>query len=235
MHTGAPVIVMNRYLNQVRAIVWKDFITELKTRELFSSMFIFALLVIIIFIFSINLSIVKASEIGPGVMWVAFLFAGTIGLNRSFMLEKEKDCLQGLLIAPVDRTALYFGKLISNFSFLLIMEFLILPIFMIFFNIDLIPHLLPLIYVIFAGTLGFCTIGTLLSSLSANLKSRDIMLPMLLYPLIIPIIIGSVRMTSQVIAGEPLSSMTNWLSLVLCFDVIYIAVSIMIIDFVLEE
>lgn len=226
---------MNRYLNQVRAIVWKDFVTELKTRELFSSMFIFALLVIIIFIFSINLSIVKASEVGPGVLWVAFLFAGTIGLNRSFMLEKENGCLQGLLFAPVDRTALYFGKLISNFVFLLIMEAFILPIFMIFFNVDLISHLLPLMYVIFVGTLGFCAIGTLLSSLSANLKTRDIMLPILLYPLIIPIIIGSVRMTGQVLAGEPLSNMVNWMSLVLCFDVIYIAVSIMMIDFVLEE
>ena len=129
MSTGGIVISMNLYLNQVRAIVWKDFVTELKTRELFSSMFIFALLVIIIFIFSINLSIVKASEVGPGVLWVAFLFAGTIGLNRSFMLEKENGCLQGLLLAPVDRTALYFGKLISNFVFLLIMEAFILPIF----------------------------------------------------------------------------------------------------------
>ena len=226
---------MNLYLNQVRAIVWKDFVTELKTRELFSSMFIFALLVIIIFIFSINLSIVKASEVGPGVLWVAFLFAGTIGLNRSFMLEKENGCLQGLLFAPVDRTALYFGKLISNFVFLLIMEAFILPIFMIFFNVDLISYLLPLMYVIFLGTLGFCAIGTLLSSLSANLKTRDIMLPILLYPLIIPIIIGSVRMTGQVLAGEPLSNMVNWMSLVLSFDVIYIAVSIMMIDFVLEE
>ena len=126
---------MNQYLNQVKAIIWKDFVTELKTRELFSSMFIFALLVIVIFIFSINLSIVKASEVGPGVLWVAFLFAGTIGLNRSFMLEKENGCLQGLLLAPVDRTALYFGKLISNFVFLLIMEVFILPIFMIFFNL----------------------------------------------------------------------------------------------------
>ena len=108
---------MNKYINQVAAIVWKDFIAELKTRELFSSMFIFALLVIIIFIFSIDLSIVKASEVGPGVLWVAFLFAGTIGLNRSFMLEKENDCLQGLLLAPVDRTVLYFGKLLSNFIF----------------------------------------------------------------------------------------------------------------------
>ena len=226
---------MNKYINQVAAIVWKDFITELKTRELFSSMFIFALLVIIIFIFSIDLSIVKASEVGPGVLWVAFLFAGTIGLNRSFMLEKENDCLQGLLLAPVDRTVLYFGKLLSNFVFLLTMEFFILPLFMIFFNVDILPNILPLIYVIFVGTLGFCAIGTLLSSLSANLKTRDIMLPILLYPLMIPIVIGSVRMTGQVMTGEPLSSVMNWISLTLCFDIIYIAVSIMTIDFVLEE
>ncbi len=226
---------MNRYLSQVMTIIWKDFITEIKTRELFSSMFIFALLVVIIFIFSINLSLIQASEVGPGVLWVAFLFAGTIGLNRSFMLEKENDCLQGLLLAPMNRTALYFGKLVSNLVFLLIMEVFTLPLFMVFFNIDLLPHLLPLLYVIFVGTLGFCAVGTLLSSLSANLKTRDIMLPILLYPLIIPIIIGSVKMTGQVLAGEPLSSMMNWVSLTLCFDIIYIAISIMVIDFVLEE
>ena len=226
---------MNEYFNQVAAIVWKDFITELKTRELFSSMFIFALLVIIIFVFSVNLSIVGAREIGPGVLWVAFLFAGTIGLNRSFMLEKENGCLQGLLLAPLDRTALYFGKLVSNFVFLLIMEAFMLPLFMIFFNIDLIQHLLPLLYVILVGTLGFCAIGTLLSSLSVNLKTRDIMLPILLYPLMVPIVIGSVQMTGQVLSGEPLSDMMNWVSLTLCFDVIYIAVSIMTIDFVLVE
>ncbi len=226
---------MNGYLNQVATIVWKDFITELKTRELFSSMFIFALLVIIIFVFSVNLSIVGAREIGPGVLWVAFLFAGTIGLNRSFMLEKENGCLQGLLLAPVDKTALYFGKLVSNFVFLLIMEAFILPLFMIFFNIDLLPHLLPLLYVILVGTLGFCAIGTLLSSLSVNLKTRDIMLPILLYPLMVPVVIGSVQMTGQVLSGEPLSGMMNWVGLTLCFDIIYIAVSIMTIDFVLEE
>ena len=226
---------MNRYFSQVMTIIWKDFITEIKTRELFSSMFIFALLVVIIFIFSINLSLIQASEVGPGVLWVAFLFAGTIGLNRSFMLEKENGCLQGLLLAPMDRTALYFGKLVSNFVFLLIMEVFTLPLFMVFFNIDLLPHLLPLLYVIFVGTLGFCAVGTLLSSLSVNLKTRDIMLPILLYPLKIPIIIGSVKMTGQVLAGEPLSSMMNWVSLTLCFDIIYIAISIMVIDFVLEE
>ncbi|SVD04577.1 uncharacterized protein METZ01_LOCUS357431 [marine metagenome] len=115
------------------------------------------------------------------------------------------------------------------------MELFILPLFMIFFNIDILSNILSLIYIIFVGTLGFCAIGTLLSSLSANLKTRDIMLPILLYPLMIPIVIGSVKMTGQVLAGKPLSDMMNWVSLTLCFDVIYIAVSIMTIDFVLEE
>lgn len=226
---------MNLYLNQIAAIVWKDFVTELKTRELLSAMFIFALLVILIFIFSINLSIVKASEVGPGILWVAFLFAGTIGLNRSFMLEKENGCLMGLLLVPADRTAIYFGKLISNLIFLSIMELFILPLFMIFFNIDLLSHLGPLLVVVFLGTLGFCALGTLLSSLSSNLKTREIMLPILLYPLLIPIIIGAVRMTGQILDGTELFDMMKWIGLTASFDIIYIGVSIMTIDYILEE
>jgi heme exporter protein B len=226
---------MRLYLNQIKAIVLKDLVTELKTKELFSSMFIFALLVIIIFIFSVDLSIVKANEVGPGILWVAFLFAGTMGLNRSFMLEKENGCLEGLILTPADRTAIYFGKLISNLMFLLVMELFILPLFMIFFNIDLIAFIGPLLVVIFMGTLGFCAIGTLLSSLSSNLKTREIMLPILLYPLIVPVVIAVVRMTSQILAGESLGSMMNWVGLTLAFDIIFIGVSILTIDHILEE
>ena len=226
---------MNIFVSQIMAIVWKDFVTEFKTRELFSAMFIFALLVILIFIFSVNLSIVKASEVGPGILWVAFLFSGTLGLNRSFVLEKENGCLMGLILAPADRTTIYFGKLISNFVFLTAMELFILPLFMVFFNIDLLEHLLPLLLVIFLGTLGFCTLGTLLSSLSSNLKTREIMLPILLYPLLVPIVIGVVRMTGQILAGEPLSGMMNWIGLTASFDIIYIGVSIMTIDHILDE
>ena len=226
---------MNLYLKQIAAIVWKDFVTELKTRELLSAMFIFALLVILIFIFSINLSIVKAIEVGPGILWVAFLFAGTIGLNRSFMLEKENGCLMGLMLVPADRTTIYFGKLISNLIFLSIMELFILPLFMIFFNIDLLSHLGPLLVVVFLGTLGFCALGTLLSSLSSNLKTREIMLPILLYPLLIPIIIAAVRMTGQILDGTELFDMMKWIGLTASFDIIYIGVSIMTIDHILEE
>ena len=226
---------MQTYLNQIKAIVLKDIATELKTKELFSSMFIFALLVIIIFIFSVDLSIVKANEVGPGVLWVAFLFAGTMGLNRSFMLEKENGCLEGLILTPADRTAIYFGKLISNLIFLLVMEIFILPLFMIFFNIDLISFLGPLLIVIFMGTLGFCAIGTLLSSLSSNLKTREIMLPILLYPLIVPVVIAVVRMTGQILSGESLGSMMNWVGLTVAFDIIFIGVSILTIDHILEE
>jgi heme exporter protein B len=226
---------MNGYLSQVKAIVWKDFVTEFKTRELFSSMFVFALLVMLIFIFSINLSIVSANQVGPGVLWVAILFAGTLGLNRSFTLEKENGCLQGLMLAPVDRSAIFFGKMLSNLAFLLIMEAFLLPVFMIFFNVDIGSHLVPLLAVIFMGTLGFSALGTLLSSLSSNLKTREIMLPILLYPLIVPIAIGSVRLTGQILDGKSLADMMNWVGLILCFDIIFISASIMTIDHILEE
>ncbi|MGV7219969.1 MAG: heme exporter protein CcmB [Nitrospinales bacterium] len=226
---------MNQYFNQIAAIIWKDFTVELKTRELFVSMFIFAVLVILIFIFSVDLSIINSNQVGPGVLWVAILFSGTIGLNRSFMLEKENQCIQGLMLAPIDRSAIYFGKMISNLVFLLIMEAFILPIFMVFFNVDLISHIFPLLFVILIGTIGFSALGTLLSSLSANLKTRDIMLPILLYPLMVPIAIASVKMTGQVLLGEELSSVMKWIGLTLCFDIIFIGVSIMTIDHILEE
>jgi len=226
---------MNRYFEQVAAIVWKDFVTELKTRELFSSMFVFAVLVILIFIFSINLSIVNGNDVGPGILWVAILFAGTLGLNRSFALEKENGCLQGLMLTPVDRTVIYFGKMLSNMLFLSIMEAFILPVFMIFFNVDLISHLGSLLFVLFIGTLGFSALGTLLSSLASNLKTKEIMLPILLYPMMVPIAIGSVRMTGLILEGKPLAEMMNWVGLTLVFDVVYIAVSIMTIDHIFEE
>ncbi len=156
-------------------------------------------------------------------------------MNRSFMLEKENDCIQGLMLTPADRTTIYFGKLISNLIFLLIMEAFILPLFMLFFNVDLLSNLGPILLAIFLGTLGFCAIGTLLSSLSSNLKTREIMLPILLYPLMVPVIIGAVRMTGQLLDGETLASMTKWIGLILCFDIIYIGVSIMTIDYIFEE
>ena len=226
---------MNQYLTQVKAIIWKDFITELKTRELFSSMFVFALLVMLIFIFSINLSLVKANQVGPGVLWVAILFAGTLGLNRSFALEKENGCLQGLMLAPVDRSAIFFGKMLSNLIFLSIMEAFLLPVFMIFFNVEVWSHLVPLVAVLLMGTIGFSALGTLLSSLSSNLKTREIMLPILLYPLMVPVVIGAVRLTGQILDGKSLADMMNWVGLILCFDIIYIGVSIMTIDHILEE
>ncbi len=226
---------MAGYLNQIAIIVRKDLITEFKTRELFSSMFVFGVLVILIFIFSIDLSIVNGNDVGPGILWVAILFSGTLGLNRSFTLEKENGCLQGLMLAPIDRSVIYFGKMISNLLFLLIMEAFILPVFMIFFNVDLLSHFGSILFVIFLGTLGFSSLGTLLSSLASNLKTREIMLPILLYPLMIPVAIGAVRLTGQLLEGKSLSEMMNWVGLIACFDVIFIAVSIMTIDHILEE
>lgn len=198
-------------------------------------MFVFSVLVILIFIFSINLSIVNANDVGPGVLWVAFIFSGTLGLNRSFAMEKENGCLQGIMLTPADRTAIYFGKMISNLVFLLLMEMFILPVFMVFFNVDILQNFFSLLFVIFLGTVGFCALGTLLSSIASNLKTREMMLPILLYPLLFPVVIGSVKMTGHLLAGKSLADMTHWIGLILSFDVICIAASIMTIDHILEE
>ena len=182
-----------------------------------------------------DLNIVNVNDIGPGVLWVAIVFAGTLGLNRSFMMEKEQGCLQGIMLTPADRTVVYFGKLASNLLFLSVMEVFILPVFMIFFNVDLLNHLPSLLFIIVLGSVGFCVLGTLLSSLAVNLKTREIMLPILLYPLIVPVVIGSVKMTTRLMAGDSLVDLTNWIGLILCFDMIYIGVSIITIDHILEE
>ncbi|MFV1950915.1 MAG: heme exporter protein CcmB [Nitrospinota bacterium] len=224
-----------RFLKDTWAIVQKDIVSELRTREIFSSMFIFALLVIIIFIFTIDLSEVRGMDIAPGVLWVAFTFSGTIGLNRSFLFEKENNCLEGLMLSPMDRSAIYFGKMIGNLIFMSVMEAFTLPIFIIFFNVSVSGRIPQLLLIIFLSTLGFVLLGTLLSSMSASVKTRDIMLPILLYPLIVPVIIAAVKSTGAIFEGKSLEGVMHWLKLIIVFDIIFLAVSFMTFDYIIEE
>lgn len=225
---------MKNYLKHVGAIVWKDILSEFKTKEMLCSMFLLAILILTIFIFSIDLSKVKTIDVAPGILWVAFIFAGTIGLNRSFLNEKENDCLLGMMVTPIDRSAIYFGKMIGNFIFMAIMEILIFPVFIIFFNLSF-QNLTGIILVFFLGTLGFVGLGTLLSAMSATFKTREIMLPILLYPLTVPVIIASVKTTGMILRGKSLESGMAWLKLLIAFDIIFIVTSFMVFEFVIEE
>ena len=221
------------YLRQVAAIVWKDVVAELRTKDIFSAMFVFALLSVLIFQFAFDLRVENVKQVAPGVLWVSISFAGVLGLNRSFALEKDKGSMEGLLLAPVDRSAIYFGKMIGNVLFMLVMEALVIPIFIILFNLPL--YLPGVLLVVILGTLGFAGVGTLFSAMAVNTRAREVLLPILLFPILIPVLISAVKLTGGFLDNIPLSENINWLQLLVVFDVVFIALAFMTFDYVVEE
>ncbi|MCJ7706213.1 MAG: heme exporter protein CcmB [Anaerolineales bacterium] len=221
------------YLRAVLAIVWKDLAAEMRSRELLGAMLVFALLVILIFNFALELDIRTRETITSGVLWVTFTFAGTLGLNRSMAIEKDRGCLDGLLLAPVDRSALYFGKALGNLVFMLIVEAIVLPVYSVLYNVNLLQP--GLLLVIALGSIGYVTVGTLLASMAVQARTRDILLPILLFPVIIPVLVAAVKASNGFLQGLEMAEIWPWLNLLIGYDVIFAAVALMVFDYVVEE
>jgi heme exporter protein B len=221
------------FFKAVFAVVWKDLVAELRSRELLSAMLVFALLVILIFNFALELDIPTRRVVTSGVLWVTFAFAGTLGLNRSMAIEKDRGCLDGLLLAPVDRSAIYFGKAISNLAFMLIVEAIILPVYSLLYNTNLFNP--GLIGVTMLGSIGYVAVGTLLASMAVQTRTRDILLPILLFPVAIPVLLASVKASEGFLQGLASAEIMPWVNLLLVYDVIFIAVAFMTFDSVVEE
>jgi len=215
------------------AIIRKDLAAEWRSRELFTAMLIFALLVILIFNFALELDARARASVTSGVLWVTFAFAGTLGLNRSMATEKDRGCLDGLLLAPVDRAAIYFGKAIGNLVFMLVVEIIVLPIYSVLYNTNLFQP--GLLLVVLLGSIGYVAVGTLLSTMAVQTRTRDILLPILLFPLVIPILIAAVKASGGFLQGIPLNELSNWINLLIVYDVIFVAIAFMIFDYVVEE
>jgi heme exporter protein B len=238
---GAPAARLPRadglgarhFMTAVAAVVWKDLRAEMRSKELLSAMVVFALLTILIFSFALELDAVARESVAAGVLWVATTFTGTLGLNRSLAMEKDRGSLDGLLLAPVDRSALYFGKAVGNLLFILIVMGILLPLFAILFNMPMLRPLLLLVVVL--GALGYTAVGTLLASLAVHSRSRDVMLPILLFPVTVPVLIAAVRATSGILGGLPWDEIGPWISMLIAYDVIFVAVAFMVFDFVVEE
>jgi len=224
---------VGRFIRSLTAIIWKDLAAELRSRELLSAMLVFALLVILIFNFAMELDARARSTVTAGVLWVTFAFAGTIGLNRSMAMEKDRGCLDGLLLAPVDRSAIYFAKAIGNLIFMLIVEAIILPTYSVLYSVNLFKP--GLLLVILLGSIGYVAVGTLLSSMAVQTRTRDILLPILLFPLIIPVMIAAVKASTGYLQGVDFIDIRPWLNLLVVYDVIFIAVAFMVFDYVVEE
>ncbi len=224
------------YLRKVWFIFVKDLQAEFRTREMVSTMLIFALLVVVVFGFAFDPTMNELTPVFPGLLWVAFLFAGILGLNRSFQVEKLNDSIQGLMLVPVDRSAIFFGKALGNLVFVLITELVSVPLFFVFFNQRLTGNALLFALVLFLGTLGFVVVGTFLAALTSNTRTSELLLPLILFPIMIPVVLAAVQLTLAVMAGESLlaGDAAMWLRVLLAYDVVFLVVPFLLFEYLLE-
>jgi heme exporter protein B len=221
------------YLRTIQAVVWKDLSAELRSRELLSAMLVFSLLVLLIFNFALDLEPITRTTVTAGILWATFAFAGTLGLNRSMSMEKDRGCLDGLLLAPVDRSAIYFGKAIGNLIFMLIVAAIVLPVYSILYGVNLFNP--GLLLVILLGSIGYVAVGTLLSSMAVQTRTRDMLLPILLFPLVVPVLIAAVKASNGFLEGLGMENIWPYLNMLIVYDVVFISVAFMVFDFVVEE
>ena len=224
---------MKDYLRPVFAILVKDLLLELRTKDILVSMALFGLLVIVVFNFAIDPTPGMVAAVAPGILWVSFTFGGVLGLNRSFGLEKDRGNLHGLMLAPVGRDALYFGKMLGNFVFMLIVEAIVYPAFAIIFNLPLwVPGLIPIVLL---ATVAISAVGTVFSAMSVNTRSREVMLPALFFPVIVPVIIGAVEATGMLLSSEDDANLIRWATFLAVFDAVFLVICPAAFGMILEE
>ena len=224
---------MNGFLRPTIAVLWKDIVLEARTKDIVVAVLVFSLLVILVFNFAIEPAPHMVVLVAPGILWVAFVFGGVLGLTRSFALEKENGSLHGLMLAPVSRDTIFFGKMLAIFLLMLLVEAIVLPIFAVLFNLSLAaPELVP---VAVLATLGIATVGTVFSAMAVNTRAREVMLPMLFLPVALPIIIAAVEASGVVVRDGGLGDLTRWLPFLAAFDAIFLVVCPIAFHLVVEE
>mgnify|MGYP001254631983 FL=1 len=224
---------MKRSLVAIKAILWKDLLLELKSKDVIISIVSFALLALVIFNFAFGSSPQLASLIAPGAIWVSITFAGVIGLNRLFVIEHDQGSIIGLLLTPVSKDSIFFGKMLSMFVFLTISEIILLPIYAILFNTSITHPIFLLIVVL--GTIGFASLGTLFSAMAVNTRSREIMLPVMFLPIVMPILIGSVVASANILDGGGWSDAARGIHIIIVFDVLSLVVSPLLFEHIMQE
>ncbi len=222
------------YARRAWVVLWKDLLVERRSKETLNALLFFSLLLLFVFQFTLGADRDRLAAALPGLLWLAFLLSGLVGLGRTFLAERENDCWEGLLLAPGDKSAVYVGKLAGNVLLMLAVEALLLALFGLFFNVDVAAHLGGLMLVAVLGTIGFAAVGTIFAAMTAHVRARELLFPVLLLPVQVPVLLGAVKATEAVLAGEPLGAVAHWLKLLLAADVVYVAVGILTFDVILE-
>ncbi len=222
------------FLRQVATVAAKDLRSELRTKEALNASLSFALVILLLFSFAFDPTSEMTREISGGLLWLVFAFAGALILNRSFARELENDCLDALIASPVPAPALFLGKVAANYLLLLGIEIVCLPVFGVFYNVRWAQQPLWLLLVLLLASWGIAVVGTVFSALTVNLRLRELMLPMLVYPMLIPCLMAAMQLTTPLLAGQPVEGdLLAWLRMLVGFDIIFTALAVMLIDTVL--
>ena len=221
------------FFRQVWAIVAKDIAAELHTREIFSAMFVFAVLALLIFSFALDLRGALAQTAAPGVLWATIAFAGTLGLSRSMAREQQTGGIEGLLLAPIDRAAIFFGKALGNLALMLAVEIVLIPLATVMFDVAFLRG--GVLLTVLLGTVAYAAVGTLLAAIAVHTRAREVMLPILLLPLLIPLLITAVKATGVLLEGATWAEIGGWGQILVVYNLLIIAVALLTFGYVIEE
>jgi heme exporter protein B len=216
-------------------IALKDIAIEWRTKTAFASGLVFAVLVLAVLFFSRDPTAVSSQDIAPGALWVTFTFAAMLGLNRAFLLEREMRALDGILLTPAPKAAIFWGKFGANLVFVGTIEAISLPLFVLFYDVPIWLRLGELVLVIAMATIAFVAVGTLLSAMAVRTRYAELMLPLLLLPFLVPPLVGGVQLTARLLEGRPLSDLGGWLRLIGAFDVAFVTLAALLFQVVLDE
>lgn len=226
---------MNNVLRAALVITWKDLYTEWKTKQIISTMLIFSALVIVTFSFAFDPANNTVKAVIPGLIWVITIFSGILGLNRSFLGEQANDSLNGLILAPIDPSSIYLGKFLSNLILVIVVQAVAVPLLFILFDFKVLGNIGLLLIVLLLGTVGFISVGTFLAALAANSKSSEMLLPIILFPVVSPLVIGAVQASKIILINfENMASAYSWMKLMAAYDLVFFVICFILFEYVLE-
>lgn len=221
-------------LRRARAVAWKDLTAERRTKANFNSVAFLGMLVLLLFGFALGPDTATVRGVAPGIFWLAVLFAGVLSFNRSYQLELESGALESLLLYPGARWPLFAGKLAANLAFILLVELIIVPATIVLYQVPVPEQWPQLLLVLFLGTFGFATLGTFYAAMASRSRAREVLLPLLLFPMMVPLLIGAAEASSALLAGDVLGNAPTWTMLLAAFDIIFLVASVMAFEHVIE-
>lgn len=223
------------YWRTVLLIAARDIRTELRSREQVATLLFFSLLVLVMFNFAFDFTVIDFVALGPGILWVVFSFAGVLSISRSFQAEREDDRMQGVLLAPIDPSAFYLGKVAANVAFMAAVEAVVVPLSALLFNFRFGPAIGLAILVLILNTIGFAAVGSLFACMTTRTRRGELLLPLLLFPAAVPIALAAVKTTGHLLAGRPIDRVAGWLGMTVAYDLIFLSAAVLLFDQVVEE